>query len=354
MAIPSLKIRRESSSGSSTDVSLSESPHLEYFKTTCHHLSGDKPIDHYFPYVAHVASGAFGSVDQREVTDEGWALMVKGQPGAKRPEFVAVKEMKPSEEAHVPLEEAVREMVSEVAIFRQLTSRGLDVIPLYYGCLVGTTVYAVMEWVEGADLIDLLGETEQANILRLLKNVACKGVVALQRLHEAGVAHGDIRLENIRIQKDSGKLYLIDLGSACFHKDDPTCPSSFDRSQRMQYISPSLFLKGKDGTATFEDWVMGDWWAFGLVLYAILTGYHPYQKAGHRLGQDETSFVNFFISRMASQGLKDAHQLDKGLYGVLEQSLFAKEGRNFVELERFVMLPPALKNVESFKEKLKC
>jgi len=244
---------------------------------TCHPLSGGKTIDHYFPCSRHVAAGAFGTVDKRRVSDAGWDLIQRS--GLTRPEFVAVKQMQPA--SGVPLEETIKETVGEVSILRQVGAKGLNVIPQYFGCLVGNTVYVVMEWIEGSDLIDLMaryGETGEYDekMPGLLKSVICQGAIAIHKLHEAGIVHGDIRAENIRIQARTGRLYLIDLGASCFSKESPRCDSPLRRQPDYLYLSPALYLKRKAGTATFDDWMLGDWWAFSLVLYFIFEGNHPY------------------------------------------------------------------------------
>lgn len=145
--------------------------------------------------------------------------------------------------ARVPVEETIKETVGEVSILRQVGAKGLNVIPQYFGCLVGNTVYVVMEWIEGTDLIDLMAKydedgTYDVQMPTLLKSVICQGTLSIQKLHEAGIVHGDIRAENIRIQDKTGRLYLIDLGASCFSKESPRCDSPLRRQPDHLYLSP--------------------------------------------------------------------------------------------------------------------
>ena len=278
------------------EFSLTE-PEKGPFKASCYTLEGAQTIDDFFPYQEEIASGAFGVVEKRTVEEAGKRLLAMSLPDIKEfPTYVAVKKIFPNVEARVPREVAIKEMVTEVALLRNITKQtGLDFIPTYYGCLVGNNVYVVMEWVDGYDLIDFLNEiTEkleneperlQQVRLKLFKEVVRFGIHALPELHRAGIAHGDLRLENIRLSK-TGKLYLLDLGSACFRSasggvgdapTEPVCPRGADRSQRQAYGDPALFLKTEANAATFEDWAQADWWALGLVLFFVLTGVHPYE-----------------------------------------------------------------------------
>jgi len=227
---------------------------------------------------------------------------------------------------------------------------------------VSDNVYVVMELVDGWDLIDYLfnitRELErnpkelQKQRLWLFKEVVRFGIHALPKLHRAGIAHGDLRLENIRLSK-RGKLYLLDLGSACFRSasggvgdapTEPVCPRGADRSQRQAYGDPALYLKTEEGTATFEDWAQADWWALGLVLFYVLTGVHPYDTLGGWPG----SAPLFLLHR--SDVIKDSSTPRKYVFDMLTPEFRTK---GVLDLESLIMLTPYEERTDEWKKHIK-
>lgn len=261
----------------------------ELLEHHCEKLEGDAKIDDLFRLEEIIQSGSFGEVTRCRPTDQGAALLRKG--GVKEiPASVAVKKM-----LSTLGELALEETVTDILMLKTLTEKGLTCIPHYYGCFVGKqegkdVVYFVMEWIEGQDLIDFANSDEirygPDTRLAFAKFIIEHGAKALYSLHSAGVVHGDVRLENIRLKIVDGevtKLYLIDLGGGCFkggsEKDIPLpiCPTAFDLEGRVSRADPFLYMKGLAAKkndkvkVTFADWVHGDWWSFGLAVYMFLT-----------------------------------------------------------------------------------
>ncbi len=127
----------------------------------------------------------------------------------------------------------------------------------------------VMEYVEGDDLRTRLEERppDRDTSLRVVAEV----FAALDAMHRVGIAHGDVKPENVRLTSDeAGKVKLVDFGRARLahlfgeHTVFPGTPP---------YMHPSLYHGGApDGrTDTFAGWV---------VLYELLTGRRPFSQAG--------------------------------------------------------------------------
>ena len=136
--------------------------------------------------------------------------------------------------------------------------------------------YLVMELVEGPTLADRIKEgpipVEEA--LRLARQIA----EALEAAHEKGIVHRDLKPANVKIKPD-GLVKVLDFGLA--KAMDPRDSSASDLT-----ASPTLTLEATRagiilGTAAYmsPEQARGkpvdkraDIWAFGVVLYEMLTG----------------------------------------------------------------------------------
>ena len=88
-------------------------------------------------------------------------------------------------------------------------------------------------------------------------------LLAIEAVHSVGVIHNDIKPENILIDSD-GHAILTDFGIAEFGPD-----KKYGRYGTPVYMAPeSLKICGHDKQA--------DWWAFGVMMYEMLTGFLPY------------------------------------------------------------------------------
>eukprot|EP01119_Soliformovum_irregulare_P012686 TRINITY_DN3309_c0_g1_i1.p1 TRINITY_DN3309_c0_g1~~TRINITY_DN3309_c0_g1_i1.p1 ORF type:complete len:260 (-),score=52.58 TRINITY_DN3309_c0_g1_i1:60-839(-) len=133
----------------------------------------------------------------------------------------------------------------------------------------------LMEYVEGCDLYYLL-EAQQFTPLdekqcrRLFKEM-CKG---LKYCHSKGIAHRDLKLDNIMIDK-KGHVKIIDFGLCeCCHPDH--CREAVGSSA---YAAPEVGLGM--GRPTDYDGFQCDVWSLGIVLYTILFGIFPYTGRGY-------------------------------------------------------------------------
>lgn len=98
-----------------------------------------------------------------------------------------------------------------------------------------------------------------------MKFYAVQLIDAVRHLHKNGIAHRDLKLENILINKE-GYLKIIDFGiSKKFEKGHSTktiCGT-------VEYMAPEITKKKGYGMAV-------DWWAVGIILYQLAFGANPF------------------------------------------------------------------------------
>mmetsp|Transcript_21465 Transcript_21465/g.30029 ORF Transcript_21465/g.30029 Transcript_21465/m.30029 type:complete len:267 (+) Transcript_21465:162-962(+) len=133
--------------------------------------------------------------------------------------------------------------------------------------------YLIMEYIEGENLLQFVQRTMEQNNGQLnlphafVKTIFKKLVKGLCYAHKKGVAHLDIKLENIMIHKKSVKL--IDFG-LCHVGEVSNYITRFVGSP--DYLSPEILLR----QAYRPD--KADVWSLGTILYALFTGEMPFMR----------------------------------------------------------------------------
>lgn len=102
-------------------------------------------------------------------------------------------------------------------------------------------------------------------------------VIAVGELHDKGVIHRDLKLENIMMQ-ENGYLKLIDFGMS----------RSLSHGQLTQtflgtpeYIAPEMFLTESKRIVGYDKSI--DWWAIGILAYEMIVGRTPFYHNNRRV-----------------------------------------------------------------------
>ncbi len=155
----------------------------------------------------------------------------------------------------------------------------------------------VMEFVEGEDLSQRIarGAIPLDEALPIAKQIA----EALEAAHEQGIIHRDLKPANIKLRHD-GAVKVLDFGLAKALAPEPSSGSATHQSLSPTITSPAM-VTGVGvllGTAAYmsPEQAKGrqadkrsDIWAFGCVLYEMLTGHRPFD------GEDMTEVLGAVV-----------------------------------------------------------
>ena len=142
-----------------------------------------------------------------------------------------------------------------------------NIIKLYTTIDTGKQVVLVMEYIGKLSLYQYL---KQKNKKRLseqeTKKIFRKIVRGVEYLHSKKIAHRDIKLDNIMVNKNYD-VKIIDFGFSLFTSSSKKLSL---HCGTPSYMAPELVAK--------KDYVGQpvDIWALGVLLYKLLTGYYPF------------------------------------------------------------------------------
>jgi serine/threonine-protein kinase len=128
-------------------------------------------------------------------------------------------------------------------------------------------MFIVMEFIDGKELKDKIKEdpipTDEA--VRIAEQIA----EGLEAAHNKEIAHRDIKSQNIMVSND-GRVKIMDFGLAKV-KGRTQLTNVGSTLGTIAYMSPEQARGEKTDIRT-------DIWAFGVVLYELLTGRQPFSS----------------------------------------------------------------------------
>lgn len=170
-------------------------------------------------------------------------------------------------------------------IAEEWTGRRLDhpgIVKVFPPQTTRRFLYHVMEYVDGQNLRQWM-QLNPTPPLDQVRNLIQQLVSALRRLQRLEVVHGDLKPENIMVDR-SGRLKLIDLGGAnaaglqeLLRYQDSAPPGS------KNYCAPEYFLGDSPSHRS-------DIFSLGIIAYELLTGQYPYKE---RFGSEHYQLKNY-------------------------------------------------------------
>lgn len=182
-------------------------------------------------------------------------------------ERVAIKTL---EKSKIRRQEDENRIKREMAILTQLKHE--NIVQIYEIMETTQNYYIVMEYIQGGELFNLivrkrrLSDEEASYFFYQLIN-------GLEEIHSKDIAHRDLKPENLIYTEDK-VLKIIDFGLSNYCKDAERlitpCGSPC-------YASPEMILG-----VNYEGKII-DIWAIGIILFAMVCGYLPFEESSNEL-----------------------------------------------------------------------
>jgi serine/threonine protein kinase len=148
----------------------------------------------------------------------------------------------------------------------------------------GNAYTLVLEDVGGIPLLEYWNQSPKT--IPLFLDLAIGITENLSHLHKTQIIHKDIKPANILVQKETGNVYLIDLGLASLLRSEeqaPIQPESLEGT--LSYISPE-----QTGRMNRSIDFRSDLYSLGITFYELLAGRLPF------LGSDPVELVHAHIA----------------------------------------------------------
>lgn len=169
-----------------------------------------------------------------------------------------------------------------------------NIIHLYYVIQNSTTIYLIMEYASGKELFDYITKKK-----RLQEVEACKFyqqiLSGIEYLHKLKVVHRDLKPENLLL--DSKKdLKIVDFGLSNMYPNNELLSTSCGSPC---YAAPEMI----DGQK--YQGVMVDIWSSGIILFAMLCGFLPFEDPDNDVLYKKITDGRFAIPSFVSDQAKD-------------------------------------------------
>mmetsp|Transcript_25392 Transcript_25392/g.35148 ORF Transcript_25392/g.35148 Transcript_25392/m.35148 type:complete len:1052 (-) Transcript_25392:71-3226(-) len=163
------------------------------------------------------------------------------------------------------------------------------IVQLYESFQLENTFYLAMELIEGREMIQLILETKglpESEGQLYFKQLT----QALRYCHKHSVIHGDIKPENVMVNRFGG-IKLIDFGFSYFVQDT---------SQKIAIIGGTTSYAPPERYMSFA-W---DVWSLGIFLYVMFTCAFPFKRAEMwKKGEEDQNFVVRIPEQMSDDAL---------------------------------------------------
>ena len=200
----------------------------------------------------------------KEKIGEGTFSTVKLAINRQTGENVAIKIM---EKSKMIYEEDKNRLEREIEVLKII--RHPNLIHLYSVLKKDDTIYLIMKYIKGIELFDYI-----VNKTKLTEKEACmffqQIISGIEYLHKIKYIHRDIKPENILINEDTKELIIVDFG-LCNSYSNSNKDLLTSACGSPSYAAPEM-LNGEKYRGPPVDI-----WSCGVVLYAMLCGYLPFE-----------------------------------------------------------------------------
>lgn len=203
---------------------------------------------------------------------------------------------------------------------------------LYFVCvydfmLYNGNSYIVMEYAEGYETLDRILRTSYTETF--ISKLLVEMCHAINSMHRKKIAHNDLKPENIMADVNTGKIKLIDFGISC--KAEQCTELGKYRMGTSSYMDPYQFRTNK--LLTLEERLAADLFAFGVIIYEIISGATPYYMNRNIYSSKEEYYQKYLYAN-------DPNHVE------IDENLFLLYSKTIKMAD--------LMNVDPYKRKLTC
>lgn len=196
----------------------------------------------------------------------------------------------------------------EISVWKQL--RGLPhIISVIELDQFDDYIYVVSDFADGGSLERWLNKNGKASSVDEAVKITLEILTGLQKLHEKGFVHRDIKPDNILIT--NGSHCLADFGISREVKSHSKATST---AGTLEYMPPEAFAKSASITK------QTDIWAVGVILQKLLTGSLPYPQ------EDQPSLIGAILY---SEAEKMPESVPRAFHAIVEKALQKKREDRF-------------------------
>ena len=228
----------------------------------------------------------------KQVIGEGTFATVRLAENKQTGEQVAIKIMEKNK--IVQIEDKTR-IEREIKVLKNL--RHPNIVHLYSVIQTDEKIYLITEYVKGKELFDYIVMKK-----KLSENESClffqQIISGIEYLHKLKYVHRDIKPENLLINEETKELKIVDFGlSNIFNNPSKDLLKSACGSP--SYAAPEM-LNGEKYRAPPVDI-----WSCGVVLYAMICGYLPFEDDDNDVLYDKICKGKFVIPNHVSEKARD-------------------------------------------------
>jgi calcium-dependent protein kinase len=134
--------------------------------------------------------------------------------------------------------------------------------------------FIVLDFMQGKDLFDYIQKRGFSLPEQRVQDLAYQVAMGVQYMHEFGIVHRDLKLENIMMSdsSDSAMPKIVDFGLAKIIGPSNTASEPFGT---LGYVAPEVLKKQP---YTFSC----DVWSLGCIIYALLSGSLPFDHESQK------------------------------------------------------------------------
>lgn len=168
----------------------------------------------------------------------------------------------------------------EIEIQQMIGNNHPNLVGVIETCIVEHNLFIVLPFFNGGDLLDVIENRFMGPLpVFQAKKMFHQILTGLKFLHDNGVAHRDLSIENVLYDDATDTFAICDFGMAIRVPRDPVTGAYLPLSQapacgKEGYIAPELWRR-----EPMVDVFACDVWSMGVILFMALTGSAPMQRA---------------------------------------------------------------------------